>query len=441
MTRAGRGGSQEQSNDDYDPYAHRETLKPVSDFGSLATLVKSAVGTGLFAIPNAFSDVGLFIGIVGTILMGMFITGSLQILLKIHQTMCIKLKKPILNYDEVVVASLTIGVRKPWLSARVATFMVDVIMLTCYMGVGAVYVVFVSGVIQECIDTGKTIDQGYYALMFFPIFFLMNMMKHLKDMASAAIVGNVLLFSAALIGTVYALKDGIGEKWVWVSPRIGLYPKFIGTVFFSMVSPGVILAIEHEMETPWNYTKLCGVLHWGMTFITLLHVLVGAIGYLKWGTDALGNFIRNHRVNDVATVAALSMQAIAIYFTYGLQCYMPINILSNAYVLPALEENICKGSPFVWDLIVRFAVSLATCLLAASIPKLDLFTGLVGSICISTLSTLIPVALYILVYYGNYGSRKWRLILGLSLLFIGLVITLCAVVVNLTLIVQYFAQK
>lgn len=55
------------------------------------------------------------------------------------------------------------------------------------------------------------------------------------------------------------------------------------------------------------------------------------------------------------------MQALAIYFTYGLQCYMPITILTNEYVFPALEENICKGSLYQWDLIVRFSVSLATC--------------------------------------------------------------------------------
>lgn len=92
------------------------------DFGCMANLVKSATGTGLFAMPNAFACVGLIIGVIGTLLMGLLITGSLQILMRIHHKMCIQLKKPILTYDEVVVATLTRGARKPWLSAQVATF-------------------------------------------------------------------------------------------------------------------------------------------------------------------------------------------------------------------------------------------------------------------------------------------------------------------------------
>lgn len=92
------------------------------DFGSLANLVKSAAGTGLFAMPNAFACVGIFIGILGTAFMGLLIAGSLQLLVRIHHMMCVRLRKPILVYDEVVVATLTTDVRKPWLSARAATF-------------------------------------------------------------------------------------------------------------------------------------------------------------------------------------------------------------------------------------------------------------------------------------------------------------------------------
>lgn len=75
--------------------------------------------------------------------------------------MCVQLKRPILHYDEVVVASLTTGVQKT-------------------------------------------------------------------------------IYTAAMIGAVYALKDGIGKKWVMIGSDMCLYPKFVGTVFFSMSSPGIV---------------------------------------------------------------------------------------------------------------------------------------------------------------------------------------------------------
>lgn len=59
-----------------------------------------------------------------------------------------------------------------------------------------------------------------------------------------------------------------------------------------------ILAIQHSMKKPWNYTKACGVLNWGMIFVTGFYVIVGAVVYYKWGSDALGNFIRNHHEHN-----------------------------------------------------------------------------------------------------------------------------------------------
>ncbi|XP_023288692.1 proton-coupled amino acid transporter-like protein CG1139 [Orussus abietinus] len=323
--------------------------------------------------------------------------------------------------------------------------------MTCYIGIGAVYVVFISGIVQECVDAEKTISQGYYALILFPLFLAMNMTRNLKDLAPLSAVGNTFLLTAAIIGVVYSLKDGIGTTHVMVQEKIELYPKFLGTVFFSMCSPGLILEIEHCMKKPKNYLKPCGVLNWGMAVLIMVHVFVGVVGYLKWGSEAVGNFIRNHVENDPATMTALIMQALAIYFSYGLQCYMPIMILNKDYALPAIQEGIFKGTPYFWDLVIRIGVSLVTCkelfegylaslrgILGAAIPKLDLFLGLVGAVCIATLGVLIPCTLYLVVNYGNYGRFKWRLVLGVVLLIIGLVAMLCASITSLVLIVRFF---
>lgn len=55
------------------------------------------------------------------------------------------------------------------------------------------------------------------------------------------------------------------------------------------------------------------------------------------------------------------MQGIAIYLSYGLQCYMPISILFDDYAIPSIQDGACKGSPYFWDLFVRFGVTAVTC--------------------------------------------------------------------------------
>jgi hypothetical protein len=60
-----------------------------------------------------------------------------------------------------------------------------------------------------------------------------------------------------------------------------------------------ILTIEHTMEKPWDYPNFCGILNCGMIFLVFIHLFVGIIGYLKWGSEALGNFILNHEKIDM----------------------------------------------------------------------------------------------------------------------------------------------
>lgn len=128
--------------------------------------------------------------------------------------------------------------------------LVDSSIIMCYIGVGAVYVVFISGIVQEFYDF-EGIDHKYIVLILFPFFFVMNMMKYLNDIAIISIIGNLFLFVAAVIAVVYALKDGIGGEWVIINQNVGLYPKFVGTVFFSISSPGIVslpFAFKHFFQ-------------------------------------------------------------------------------------------------------------------------------------------------------------------------------------------------
>lgn len=191
-------------------------------------------------MPYAFSNVGLISGILGTILMGFVITTSLQLLMRTHYTMCVRTKQPFLNYDQVVAIAMTSGVMKGRMSYNTITIIVDAVMLTCYLGIGAVYVVFVAGVIQECIDREKTIAEAYYALILVPFFLLLNMVKGLNALVPISIIGNLFLSIACIIGIVYAIKDDTTNDWVLMASDIKYYPKFIGIVFFALGSPGMV---------------------------------------------------------------------------------------------------------------------------------------------------------------------------------------------------------
>lgn len=51
-----------------------------SDFGALLHIIKSSLGTGILAMPYAFKNAGLFVGLVGCCLTGLLVTHTTAML-------------------------------------------------------------------------------------------------------------------------------------------------------------------------------------------------------------------------------------------------------------------------------------------------------------------------------------------------------------------------
>ena len=79
------------------------------------------------------------------------------------------------------------------------------------------------------------------------------------------------------------------------------------------------------------------------------------------------------------------MMALAIFFSYAIQFYVPVDII-NSY----LQERISVENHIKAEYLVRLVLVLFTFTLAAVIPKLDLFISLVGSVSSSTLALMAP---------------------------------------------------
>lgn len=59
---------------------------------TLVHLLKTALGTGIFSVPNAFNHSGYGVGIVGTIILGSIATYCVHLLITIQYELCKKKK-------------------------------------------------------------------------------------------------------------------------------------------------------------------------------------------------------------------------------------------------------------------------------------------------------------------------------------------------------------
>lgn len=68
------------------------------NFETLVHLLKGSLGTGILAMPNAFCNSGLLVGVIATIIIGVLCTYCLHVLINAQYKLCKRLRVPILSY-------------------------------------------------------------------------------------------------------------------------------------------------------------------------------------------------------------------------------------------------------------------------------------------------------------------------------------------------------
>lgn len=107
--------------------------------------------------------------------------------------------------------------------------------------------------------------------------------------------------------------------------------------------------------------------------------------------------------------------ALAIFLSYGLQFYVPINIIG-----PWVRSRMAsEQSEEIAEYLLRVGLVIFTFILAAIIPNLGAVISLVGAVSSSTLALIFPPIIEMVTFYPNYGKNNWILWKDLFVLVFG----------------------
>ncbi|XP_975480.2 proton-coupled amino acid transporter-like protein pathetic [Tribolium castaneum] len=396
----------------YNPYEHRNLEHPNTFSGALMHLLKSSLGTGILAIPSAVAAAGIIPGVVGTVLTGLLCTHTIHLLIFASQEICKKAKVPMLGFGETAHAVFKHGPKRVQPFANFAKNFVDASLLLTYCSGNAVYVVFITGNIQDVVnyhhENVSDWPLHYYILMLLVPLIICCQIRQLKHLVPFSVIANVTMITAFLI-TLYYMFSGIGD--IKIDDRklfndISLFPLFFSTVLFAMEGIGTMLPIENSLIKP-QFIGCPGVLNIAMSCVVTLYTVIGLFGYLRFGDKVNANVIEELPNTDIAAQVAKMCVATAVFFTFMLQFYVPCEITWRK-----LSQKIPKNYHNVSQIAVRTLLVLFITALAVAVPKLDAIIGLVGSICFSTLGLFIPAVIDIILNLGedgDFGCMKWRL--------------------------------
>lgn len=101
--------SKEEGNCDYDPFRNRNLTHPTTDGETLIHLLKGSLGSGILAMPMAFSNAGLWFGLISTIIIGAICTYCVHILVKCSHILCRRTQVPSLAFADIAETAFLAG--------------------------------------------------------------------------------------------------------------------------------------------------------------------------------------------------------------------------------------------------------------------------------------------------------------------------------------------
>lgn len=273
-----------------------------------------------------------------------------------------------------------------------------------YFGACAVYTVIIAENFKKVIDhySGTESEVRTYLLLLLVPLILLGWVPNLKYLAPFSTVANVFMGVGLLITFYYITQDlpPVTDRPLHIS--LWELPKTFGIVIFAMEAIGVVMPLENSMSTPRHFLGLCGVLNQGMSGVALVYILLGFLGYVKYGSDAKGSITLNLPVEEVPAQIVLVLIGLAVFFTFGLCFYVCIEISWNS-----LKHKFTKR-PTLVNYMLRTVLVTSSVLLAVAVPKIGPFVGIIGAFFFSILGLLLPVFIEFATFWEHgFGKYNW----------------------------------
>lgn len=293
-----------------------------------------------------------------------------------------------MTFDEVSEAAFANGPTwMRWFSVP-SSYLITISLFITYFGTCSVYTVIIAANFNQVYEyyAGEEINvQIAISCLLIPLI-LLAWVPNLKYLAPVSAVANVFMGVGLGITFYYLIMDAPPVSDRPMAVDITRIPAFFSIVIFAMEAIGVVMPLENSMKTPQNFIGICGVLNQGMSGVTLIYILLGFLGYVKYGDTARGSITLNLPVEEIPAQAVKILIALAVFCTFGLQFYVCVEIGWNA-----IKKKFTKR-PLLVNYIMRTVFVAGTVLLAVAVPTIAPFVGLIGALCFSILGMILPVS-------------------------------------------------
>jgi proton-coupled amino acid transporter len=212
---------------------------------------------------------------------------------------------------------------------------------------------------------------------------------------------------------------------------------FFGTAIFALEGIGVVMPLENNMKTPQHFIGCPSVLNIGMTIVVVLYSTVGLFGYLKYGDKTEASITLNLPEDEFFAQSVKVMIAIAIFFTYSLQFYVPFEIIWKG------NKHRFTSHSVLFEYLLRVFLVVSTVFIAIAVPNLGPVISLVGALCLSFLGLILPSCVDLVTSWDDpgFGRLYWRLLKNLIIIGFGILGLVTGVYSSIIDIIEEYGKK
>jgi len=408
------------------------TLKKgaTSNTQTMMHIFKGNIGTGILAMPYAFSNGGLWAGFVGTSLIALIAIHCMRLLVESSHHLCHITGKETLDYGycmDYAFKNVTGGGVKTKKTGRWMRKLVNLSLQITQFGFCCVYFVFMADNLAHVVNNhvygsnlpGVGLQTRVYMSAILPFVLALCCMRSVRKLSYFSMLANFLCLTGLILVIAQLFRQIPSVDSVpAIEPDFTKWPLFLATTIYTFEGIGVILPLENKMKNPQAFLPWNGVLNTAMVISCCFYLAVGFFGFLKYGKDCAGSITLNLPANSWMNDAVRIMFSVAMYASYALQFYVPVEI-----IWPILRKRVKKEE---WkkplERIFRCFLVLCTFAIAIAIPHLGPFISLIGAFASSSLALLFPVLIDTLVRWPDrLGLCNWRLFKNIFIFTFGLV--------------------
>jgi len=406
------------------------TLKKgaTSNLQTMTHIFKGNIGTGILAMPYAFSNSGVWAGFVGTAVIAFIAIHCMRLLVESSHYLCHLTGRETLDYGycmDFAFKNVEGGGTIIKKTGRWMRKLVNLSLQITQFGFCCVYFVFMADNIGHVVNNhvyGSNhhgLSSRVYMSIILPFVLALCCIRSVRKLSYFSTFANFLCLAGLIIVFAQLLQDIPSIDSVpAIETDYTRWPLFLATTIYTFEGIGVILPLENKMKNPQAFLPWNGVLNTAMIITCCLYISVGFYGYLKYGKHCLGSITLNlpsdRWINDAVRV----MFSVAMFITYALMLYVPIEI-----IWPILRKRVKKDE---WkkplERVFRCFLVFCTFAIAIAIPHLGPFISLIGAFASSNLALMFPVLIDTLVRWpSRFGPCRWRLIKNILIFLFGLV--------------------